>query len=73
MDEPIDLADAARRLRQWQERLDRALRDGDQEKADLAHRLVVNYTLLLADLQRFHGELTQAGATIARTPTSNDN
>jgi hypothetical protein len=53
MDEPVDLAGAARRLRQWQERLDRALGEGDEEKAEIARRMVVNYTLLLADLQKY--------------------
>jgi hypothetical protein len=38
-------------LRQWQERLDRALRERDKEKADVARRLVGTYTLLVADLQ----------------------
>ena len=52
MEDKLELADAARRLRQWQERLDQALKAGDSAKAEVARRFVTEYTFLVADLQK---------------------
>lgn len=52
----IELADAVRRLNQWNERLEKATRSADGAQAAIAQRFVTEYTLLVADLQRYTSE-----------------
>jgi len=48
----LDLQDAERRLRQWTEFEQKALHTNDGAKAAMARRFVVEYTSLVAHLQK---------------------